>query len=202
MKVELHLHTNRYSTCALNSPREMMACLLEQGYDAVYITEHNTVWPDDELGDLRSEFPSLRIFPGVELATGSMQSQHIVVLGTNDPAYVELTHAADVIAKASDDGHLAILAHPFRFAGGAEMLDQKLLPSAIEFYTCNHSPEFALRSMIIAGQLDLPLVNTGDVHALDMIGRFWIETNRPINQADDIAQIIATQAYKNCVHTS
>ena len=52
MKVELHLHTNRYSPCAGNSPQDMMVALITAGYDTVFITEHEVVWPDKELASL------------------------------------------------------------------------------------------------------------------------------------------------------
>ena len=40
MKVELHLHTSRYSLCAVDSPAQMMLRYIDAGYQAVYITEH------------------------------------------------------------------------------------------------------------------------------------------------------------------
>jgi len=80
MKVELHLHTSRYSACAINTPEEMMQRLVDTGYEAVYITEHNMVWSDKELDELRAKFPPLKIFPGVELNCGLEGIQHLLVL--------------------------------------------------------------------------------------------------------------------------
>lgn len=197
MKIELHLHTSKYSECSCNSPQEMMAKLIDNGYDAVYITEHNTVWPQDELNQLQSEFPQIKIFPGIEITTGSMASQHLVVLGTNDPKYSKMSRASEVLENALADGHLTILAHPYRFKGGCEMLDDNLLPDAIEFYTGNHGLEFAIQSLNTAGKLSLPLTNAGDVHALDMIGKFWLETDQPLTTADDIREIIKSGNYTN-----
>ena len=57
MKVELHLHTSRYSACAVCRPAEMMNGLIARGYEAVYITEHDAVWETAELNDLRRQFP-------------------------------------------------------------------------------------------------------------------------------------------------
>ena len=65
MKVELHLHTFRYSGCSTATPQQLMAELIRCGYEAVYITEHDTMWSDWEIDNLQKEFPQIRIFPGV-----------------------------------------------------------------------------------------------------------------------------------------
>lgn len=63
MKVELHLHTNRYSGCSVNSPEQLVERLIRTGYEAVFITEHSAVWGDDELAELQGHFGQIRIFP-------------------------------------------------------------------------------------------------------------------------------------------
>ena len=194
MKVELHLHTNRYSACAVNTPKEMMRRLLAAGYKAVYITEHDAVWRDRELARLQRAFPDIRIFPGVEV---SITSHHVLVLGTNDPAYLKISDEGELLEKARTHGHLTILAHPFRWAGGAMILQQGLLPDAIEYHSCNHDIDSARESLVIADRLELPLVNTGDAHSLEMLDRYWVETARPIEAADDIRAIIAAGQYVN-----
>ncbi len=50
MKVELHLHTTRYSGCAVATGGELMERMVEIGYEAVFITEHDAVWSDGEGG--------------------------------------------------------------------------------------------------------------------------------------------------------
>ena len=193
MKVELHLHTNRYSPCAGNTPEQMVRRLMDTGYGAVYLTEHDIVWRDAELSDLRRKFPQMRIFPGVELSLGN---QHLLVLGTRDPDYTRIGNAPDILAKARDDGHLTILAHPFRWNCGAEMLWKKgLLPDAIEYRTCNQDTLMGAVAMHTAEELGLRLVNAGDVHVLSFINRFYIHTERDIEYADDIRQIVLDGAY-------
>ena len=99
--------------------RELIDC----GYGAVFITEHDEVWGDWELADLQASFPKIRIFPGTEIALGPDKSQHLLVLGTNDRTYLQLPTAEEIINRARDEGHLTILAHPFRWPGGSDMLD-------------------------------------------------------------------------------
>ncbi len=197
MKVELHLHTSRYSGCAIISPPQIMQKLMDVRYDAVFLTEHDAVWTDWELDKLRKRFPGLAIFPGVEKSLTVGGLGHLLVLGTNDPTYLAMQRGAEIIQKARSEGHLTILAHPFRWEGAADLLAGDILPDAIEHYTNNHyGPETALAAAA-AKKLNLPLVNAGDTHALTGADRFWIETDRPIEQADDIRQIILENAYSN-----
>ena len=154
MKVELHLHTTRYSACANASPQELMPRLIECGYQAVYITEHDEVWGDWELADLRASFPEIRIFPGVEIALGDSKSQHLLVLGTNSRDYLRLPTAEQIIALAREQNHLTVLAHPFRWPPSPPvLLDGEFLPDAIEFRTCNTPPGADAQSAEIARRL-------------------------------------------------
>ena len=112
MKIELHMHTSRYSACAVHPPELLLNCLTTCGYGAAFITEHNAVWPEDEISALQEQFPDIRIFPGVELSLGIDGGMHLLVLGTNDPAYLEMHDTEKVITAARDAGHLTVLAHP------------------------------------------------------------------------------------------
>jgi len=198
MKVELHCHTNRYSLCASATPAALMERMIQLGYEAVYITEHDAVWLDSELDQLRAGYPDIQIHPGVEVSIGEASVQHLLVLGTNDPGYLSLRRADRVIAKAADDGCLTVLAHPFRWEGGAELLDGDTPPDAIEHRTPNHARPDQLRlAEEAAARLGLPMVNAGDVHSAKMLERSWIETDRPIRNARDIRRIVLNGRYVN-----
>jgi len=196
MKVELHLHTNRYSACAGDTPEALMSELIAAGYEAVYITEHDAVWSESEIAELQAVFPEIRIFPGVELSLGIHASMHLLVLGTTDPDYAELRYdQASAIEKAQSQGNLTILAHPFRWSGGSALLDRWHVPDAMEFRTCNHNAEMGERSRRESQRLGIRLVNSGDVHARIMVNRFWIETHRPIVEPNDIHDIVINGDY-------
>jgi len=176
-----------------------MERMIQLGYEAVYITEHNAVWSDVELTQLQTGFPDIRIFPGVELSVGYHLMLHVVVLGTNDPGYLKLRDPEDVFHRATDHGHLAILAHPFRWAGADELLEAGIVPHALEHRTPNH-PHDEQQDMaaVAAERFATPLVNAGDVHSTTMLGQCWIETDAPIRRATDIRRIVLNGHYVNC----
>jgi predicted metal-dependent phosphoesterase TrpH len=200
MKIELHSHTSRYSPCATDSPRKLIKRFVKCQYDAIFLTEHNRVWPEEELRDIRKKFPRMMIFPGVELSISeesSQQAQHLVVLGTNDPTYLAMRQPREILDRARQEGLLTILAHPFRWEGSARMIEEGLRPDALEFRTNNHTAEHGKKSQETAASLGIPLVNAGDTHCRDFINRFWIETQRDLTEARDIRQIVLEGAYQN-----
>ena len=196
MKIELHLHTSRYSACAANTPEQMIRRMIRAGYGAVYITEHDAIWQADELDELRAAFPQINIFSGLEK---TLDAHHLLILGTDDREYLTMDSAAAVLDKAAGEGHLTVLCHPFRWKGGADMLHDGLLPDAIEGRTPNHDSRGGDLSLTLATGLSLPVVNTGDVHALSFINHYWIETDRPAARATDIRAIVLAGEYQNFI---
>ncbi|KKL55175.1 hypothetical protein LCGC14_2258030 [marine sediment metagenome] len=198
MKVELHLHTARYSYCARPTPARFVEQLIRLGYEAVYITEHDAVWDDWEIDQLRQGYPDIRIFPGVELTITRDPIQHLLVLGTMDRAFLSMDGPAEVLAEARRRGHLTVLAHPFRWEGASEMLESGVLPDALELRSVNQGPQGASLAQAAAERYGMPLVNCGDSHDLDFLDRFWIETDRPLRRVDDIRSAVLNRAYVNC----
>ncbi len=200
MKVELHCHTNRYSLCGLASPAEMLGRLVETGYEAVFITEHNQVWSNGEIEEIQSRYPQLKIFPGVELTFDNPAGfSHLLVLGSNDPDVLALASPADVLAWAAERNLPTVLAHPFRFNGADwPIRSAEVLPDAFEYFSPNVDADQAKLALRAARRLDVRLVNAGDAHGLDYINQFWIETNRPFETPSELRKIIVEGDYENC----
>jgi predicted metal-dependent phosphoesterase TrpH len=197
MKIQIHAHTRRYSQCAAFTPAQQVSAHIEAGYGVLYITEHDRVWNDWELEDLRQQYQNIAIMPGVELSMMD-GAEHLLVLGGNDEEYLTMRQdVAAVLDRARKRGHLTVLAHPYRWATGAEMLDRGLLPDAIEYCTPNHDPAGSSKALETAQRLGLPLLNAGDVHGQDMVDRFWIETNVAPQDPADIRGIVLAGNYRN-----
>ncbi|MBI5724793.1 MAG: PHP domain-containing protein [Planctomycetes bacterium] len=201
MKVELHCHTSRYSPCAKSRSEDMMAALIAAGYEAVYITEHDVVWREADINRLQAAFPKIKIFPGIEKTIGGKDSfQHLLILGTVDQNFIHMIDSREILDKARKLGHLTVLAHPFRWRVGANLIYREgLMPDAIECRTASHDAEMAEESTAAAKRFNLRMVNCGDSHSPEFLNRAWIETDRPIVQANDIRQIILDGAYKAMV---
>jgi len=200
VKVELHCHTSRYSGCARAAPEEMLKALIEVGYGAVYLTEHDTVWPEDTLSELQERFPQIRVFPGVELTVGTSDFAHLLVLGTNDPSYLDVQDEWEVVARARSEGHLTVLAHgftPLDAPDSTSLLDSGWLPDSMEYRTGNQDGDAATEAAKAAERLDIPLVNAGDLHSLDMVDKFWIDCTTPLSAPDEIRKVVLGRTYSN-----
>src|SRR5205807_2515616 len=82
MKFDLHLHTNRHSPDSIMPPQLMVSRAREIGLDGVVITEHDWLWTEDELDELRAIDPGLVVLAGVEVST---RQGHFLVYGITDP---------------------------------------------------------------------------------------------------------------------
>ena len=184
----------RYSGCAVCTPAQLMKELIRQKYHAVFITEHDAVWPDWELDALRRDFPAIRIFPGVELSLPN--DDHLLVLGTHDPEVLTMDEPERILAWTRQRKHLTVLAHPFRWPKPYSLLEAGPLPDAIEFRTCNHDVRAGEQSQLAAARLRLPLVNAGDTHSVDMLGQFWIETYPDLVTGEEMYDIVRNGLYE------
>jgi hypothetical protein len=195
MKIELHCHTTRYSGCAVASPQEVLVEALRLGYQAVFFTEHDATWPERKLRTLRNRFEDIRIFGGVEVTL--ITGEHLLVLGTSDAEFTRLgDRPAELLSKARSAGCLTVLAHPFRWQGAHDLLLNGRRCDAMEYLSGNQQGSAAADSLALAGELSLPVVNAGDVHDVDMLGQYWIETDRPVETNGDIREIVLDGAYR------
>jgi hypothetical protein len=199
MKIELHMHTSRYSLCAVDPPEVMIERLVETGYEAVFITEHDAVWTEQELAEMQVQFPQIRLFSGLELTIPSKRGfGHLLILGTRDRMFLSLNDPGEILARARRHQCLTVLAHPYRWDGAGELLAEGYFPDAIEFRTPNHERLHGRMSVATADRLCLPMVNSGDVHRVDFINRFWIETREEIETPSQLRQAVLRGAYENC----
>lgn len=198
MKIELHLHTNRYSGCARNSPEEMLARLVELHYQAVFITEHDAVWSAGEIYELQRDWPQIRIFPGLELTLHNPKGfGHLLILGVTEKNFLDVADPGDALARAREENFPTILAHPYRWDGAADMLEKGHYPDAIECSTPNVLSTQAVLAQVTAGKLHLPVVNTGDAHGVDFLGQYWIETENPVDTPAQLRDVLLHHRYEN-----
>jgi hypothetical protein len=195
-KIELHCHTAPRSRCAESPADELMEAYEEAGYAVVFITDHDTVWSNDELSALRARHSSLTIIPGIERTVGR-GLEHLLILGTNDPSYLATRQEDILINKARADGLLTVLAHPFIMPESAEMLRRGIHPDAIEYRTGSQGVRDAKKAHTVSLALKRPLLNSGDVHHTSQVNQFWIETLGEVRSISDLRGIILGGAYGN-----
>lgn len=140
-RVDLHVHTRRYSPCAeLLDPAELAAIGARAGLAGIVITEHDVQWPLAELEALRDSCRAsrLRLYRGVEV---SALEGHYVVIGLEDSRGIRARMPLSSLAATVEaQGAALILAHPFRGLTLDAAQEVLSLPTAADSALARPSP--------------------------------------------------------------
>ncbi len=78
-RLDLHVHTRRYSPCAEALDPECLGLAMEKaGLNGLVITEHDYLWPAEDIALLNRKLKNKRIYRGVEV---SSSNGHFIVIG-------------------------------------------------------------------------------------------------------------------------
>lgn len=126
MKFDLHLHTRRYSPDAESEPLEVVRAAVAAGLDGIVITEHDFLWPESELEELRAAAPGLVILAGVEV-TG--RGGDVLCYGLTDSSAVPRGIGwPELCREVHRQGGVAVAAHPNRWGQPFEKLLREQQP--------------------------------------------------------------------------
>jgi predicted metal-dependent phosphoesterase TrpH len=171
-RIDLHLHTGRYSQCAeFVDPYQIEARAVQAGLSAVVLTEHDILWQDEEIELLQKQSPGIRIFRGIEV---SARGCHLLVIGIDDAGPLDRgITLEEVVAYARLFDAAVILAHPYRDAD-PDCLPVELV-DAVEVGSTSFTADEARRARQLAARFGKPVVAGSDGHAMSRIGWAWTE---------------------------
>lgn len=195
MRIDIHVHTGRYSGCAVGSPQEMAQAALAKGLQGIVLAEHDLAWPQGELANLAKEFPGLRLFRGAEMTVA--EGEHLLVLGVRTfSPLLPLLPYRQLIELVRELGGIAILAHPFRRDPDPELLK---LVDGVE--VASHSIPQALRAKAaaLADQYQLPAMAASDAHSPQALGPFAMDILSPVESEEDLAAALAQGCFCNYI---
>ncbi len=173
MKYDLHVHTSRYSLCAVSSPEAVCRTAIRRGLTGIALTEHDVWWPAAEYEELRRAFPELVIFNGAEYA---VPEGHFLVFlpdpGDRLPLFPDLPSLASEVRRW---GGVLIWAHPFRYDRNPPHWLSQVLPDAMELASTNMSAAVQAMARHTAAQWQIPALRNSDAHRADSIGVYYNE---------------------------
>ena len=122
LKIDLHTHTSRYSSCSRLSPGALCEIAMQRGLDALVITEHHHQWPAGEIAALQARYPALKLYAGVEISC--TDGHDYVVLGLDGGPYVPhpMSYRRLQSLLARHPGAFVFVAHPFRYSAAEDGL--------------------------------------------------------------------------------
>ncbi|HEY5476022.1 MAG TPA: PHP domain-containing protein [Tepidiformaceae bacterium] len=109
MLIDLHAHTWPRSHDSVLNPEDLIVRAKAAGLDAVCFTEHDTVWDQKSIAELRAKHDFL-VLAGVEIST---DDGHILAFGIDK--YVFGMHRSRELASYTERSEGALVAaHPYR----------------------------------------------------------------------------------------
>ncbi len=183
LKIDLHTHTNRYSSCSRLTPERLCQIALKRGLDAIAITEHDYQWSKSEVAELQARYPALKIYAGVEISCDDRHHYGVLGLEANDYTPAPMPYRQFKALIGAHPAALAFIAHCFRYSDDETGLEDKPV-EGIELGNWNllthpqpdtgpitfKRPELHLKWQQRMGWI--PLHNS-DGHAEKMVGTFY-----------------------------
>jgi predicted metal-dependent phosphoesterase TrpH len=189
MKFDLHLHTSRHSLDSIMAPELMVQRAREIGLDGVVITEHDWLWTDKELAQLRQS-TSVIILAGIEV---SAKEGHFLVYGVSNPfAVPNGIGVAKLCREVHRQGGAIVAAHPFRWNQAFDDILETERPDldGLELMSNNMDDEIRCRAAALNARVRLAGLGNSDAHRLETLGCCYTEFDAVIRDMSDLVAAI------------
>lgn len=189
---DLHVHTNQYSRCSNMDPVMMVDRAIEIGLDGVCITDHDQLWPEDRLEELRN-YAGKKSARGLTILNGqevrSAENCDHLVYGHSESLINGVYSVKDLENYLRGNKVPVIGAHPLRndFSFGDMLYAVRF--DALEAYNNMFSDEEEEVLNLIAS-LNLCTIGGSDAHNVRSLGRIVTETWQPLTSINDLVGVI------------
>jgi predicted metal-dependent phosphoesterase TrpH len=190
MKFDLHMHTTRHSPDSEIDPFVLVQRARELGLEGVVITEHDWLWTEAELEELRAATPGLVVLAGIEVTA---REGHVLTYGVRDP--FALPHGIGMAALCREvhaQGGAAVAAHPFRWGQPFDDILRKEKPQldGLEVMSKNMDADCRRRATAIRDQRQLAGLGSSDAHRPEQLGVCFTEFAATIRDNRDLVEAI------------
>ena len=164
----------------------MAGAAILAGLEGIVITEHNVLWPEDELHELKERHPRLVILNGVEL---SLHDTHLLVYGISKiPEVDELSPVLNALARTKNAATFRAVAHPFRFEATHANFNflAGLSIEGVEVGSSNTREIDGHMARDLAQTRGLVKIAGSDAHSAEMLGQHYTVFEDPIRCMGDL----------------
>ena len=191
MKFYLHMHTRRYSPDSIIEPEQLIRQARAVGLDGIVITEHDFLWPEAELEELRAAAPQLVILAGVEV-TG--RGGDMLCYGVTDPFALPRGIAWPKLCReVRAQGGACVAAHPNRWNQPFEKMLSDLKPEldGIEVMSNNMDQELrAKAAKLLEKYPHFAQLGNSDSHQPHTVGCCYTDFDADIRTTADLVAAI------------
>jgi predicted metal-dependent phosphoesterase TrpH len=190
MLIDLHCHTRVYSRCSALTPDALVRAAQSRGLDGVCLTEHDALWPADDVVRLAREL-SFPVFRGMEVTT---EVGHVLVYGV-EAFDARMAQLSELRRMVTDAGGVMFLAHPSRRYGTLGPGD---LLSMFDGVEAANGTESALQNADAAGmasRMRLPGIGGSDAHSVREVGTCGTRFGEAVACERDFVEALRSGAY-------
>jgi predicted metal-dependent phosphoesterase TrpH len=191
MKFDLHIHTRRHSPDSVTDPFELLRAANAAGLDGIVITEHDYLWPDEELAELRVAAPDLVVLAGVEVTA---RGGDVLCYGISDPFVLPRGIGWPELCRAVHrQGGACVAAHPNRWGQPFEAILREQRPDldGIEVMSNNMDPDLRARAAeLLTKYPHFAQLGNSDSHASETVGCCYTEFDCEVRTAADLVAAI------------
>jgi predicted metal-dependent phosphoesterase TrpH len=191
MRFDLHMHTSRYSPDSVIKPFELIERARAVGLDGIVITEHDRLWPEHELDELRAKAKSLVVLAGVEV-TG--RGGDMLCYGVSDlSALPRGVPWGELTREVHRQGGVCVAAHPYRWGQPFDDLleEQQPLLAGIEMLSNNMDEELRAKAAALKKRRpEFTGLGNSDAHEVAVVGCCYTEFNAVIRSNADLVAAI------------
>ncbi len=185
MRIDIHVHSSRYSPCSWQPPEEMIQAAVTAGLDGIVFTEHDLRWPQQELDRLQQVAPGLKLFSGAEMTTA--EGEHVLVYGDMDYSRLRaFTAGVNLCLLVREMGGVSVLAHPGRWG---QLPAPALLEAVdgLEVSSSNITRAMSLQAEHLARRYGKFMIVASDSHHTASLGGFALEFSAIVNDEVELA---------------
>jgi hypothetical protein len=160
------------------------------GLDGIVITEHDCLWPQDEMEELRGAEPGLIILSGVEV---SAQEGHFLVYGVSDAARMPPgVSLGDLCTEAHRQGGAVVAAHPYRWGQPFDDILAELQPQldGLEVMSNNMDADMRQRAEAARRSRGWTGLGNSDAHDELVVGCCYTLFDQSIRDQRDLVEAI------------
>ena len=200
MRFDLHMHTARYSPDSVIDPFELIDRAREVGLDGIVITEHDRLWPEKELDELRARGKGLVVLAGVEI-TG--RGGDMLCYGVCDLAALPRgTPWRELTREVHRQGGVCIAAHPYRWSQPFDDLLAEQQPELEGIEMLSNNMDLENRAKAAAFKRRRPEftgLGNSDAHEIAVVGCCYTEFDAVIRTTADLVAAIRSGKTTPCV---
>ncbi len=165
------------------------------GLTGVAITEHDWLWTEEELDELRSATPGVQVFAGVEV---SAYEGHFLCYGVTDPIKIPKSiKVKDLCCEVHAQGGVVLAAHPYRWGQDFdEVLATEPLLDGIEIMSSNMDHGLRKKAKAAWEHHVQPWAGVGnsDAHDVEVVGACFTVFPEKIRDLTDLVDALRAGA--------